>query len=116
MTTATMIEPSTIAVTFGSMASSVRSVRTEPQHEDGDDRAEQVAPAAAERDAAKHDRRDAGEQIGAGDRRADAGAHGERQAAHRGEQAGEGVGEDLGARDRDAAAEGRELVGADGVD
>ncbi len=82
ITTTTMIVPSMMVVTLGSMASSVRSVRTRRSTKTATIGPTQPAPAAAERHAAEHDGGDAGEQIGAGDRRADAGAHGQRQAAH----------------------------------
>ena len=116
ITTTTMMVPSMMVVTLGSTASSVRSVRTSRSTNTATIGPTRPPRAAAEHHAAEHDGRDAGEQIRAGDRRADAGAHGQRQPAHRGEQAGQCVGDDLGARDRHAAAEGRELARADGVD
>ena len=56
--------PSTIVVTLGSTDRNVRSVRTRAQDEDGNDRSEQAAAAAAKHDATQHHRRDAGQQIG----------------------------------------------------
>ena len=89
MTTTTMIVPSTMVVTLGSTASRVRSVRTQAEDEDGDDRAEQSA-ACRRRARRRRARRPRRWRAGrARDRRADAGAHGQRQAAHRGEEPGE---------------------------
>ena len=116
ITTTTMIAPSTIVGDVRIDREQRQVGADQAQDEDRHDRSDQPAAAAAERDAAEHDRRDAGQQIRAGDRRADAGAHGQRQAAHRGEKPGQRVGDDLGARHGDAAAERGELAAADGVD
>ena len=116
ITTTTMIVPSMIVGDVRVDGEQRQVGAHQPQDEDRDDRADEPAAPAAEHDAAEHHGGDAGEQVGAGDRRADAGRHGERQPAHRREEAGEGVGGDPGARDRHAAAEGGELARADGVD
>ena len=77
---------------------------------------EHAASAAGEAHAAEHDGRDAGERVGPLDRRADARVHRQRQAAHRREQAGDGIGRDLRPRHGDAAPEGGDPIAPDRVD
>jgi hypothetical protein len=73
MTTTTMIAPSMIDGHVGIDGEERQVGADEAQDEDGDDRPEETATAAAEDDAAEHDGGDAGEEVGSGDRRADAG-------------------------------------------
>ena len=79
ITTATMIVPSMMVVTFGSTDRASGPCRTSRSTKTAMIGPEKPAPPAAQNHAAQHHRRDGGEQIGPRDRRADPRAHGQRQ-------------------------------------
>jgi hypothetical protein len=106
ITTPTMIVPSTMVVTLGSTAASVRIVRMILQDEDRDDRAENAADTAAEDNAAQHDRRHGRQKVGPGTG-SPMPVSMKAEAAETAEEAADAVGRRLGPPDGDARAEGR---------
>ena len=114
-TTATMMRPSMTWATLGSIDIKRQVLARQSQDEDGHDGTDQPTPAASEADTAEHDCGHAGQQVRTLDGGADAGVHGQDEPAHGGEEPGQRVGRDLGAIDRDAAAEGRQAVRSDRV-
>ena len=116
MTTTTMITPWITGRVRRLHAQEEQIGADEPQDEDADDRSQQSASTPGQAHAAEHDGRDAEQEVRPGDRLPDAGARGQRQPAEGGEEPREGVGDHLRPRHVHAAAEGRQLVRADGVE
>ena len=115
MTTTTMITPWITVENAGSTPRNRRSARIRPRM-----KMPMIGPSRPPRpparlDAADHDGRHAEEQVRPRNRLSDPGARREREAAERGEEAGESVRDDLRPRHVHAAAERGQLVRADGV-